>query len=169
MAGCDRTLAIFAPLITLVLIAGTATAAAQSCTNEIDRLAQHYNLSTDEPRAGSTEMPAAPTNPSDTTRGTITTERLAQSGGVIAPPDTGTSMEIQPPRSDPDHMPTAPHVAPNPPSNGGAEAGDLTAADRVRMESLLQAARAAERQGKDEQCLERLGEALAVPRRPSAK
>ena len=78
-------------------------------------------------------------------------------------------MAIQPPHSNADRMPTAPPVRPSPSVPGRSDASGLTAAERVRMESLLQAARAAERQGKDEQCLERLREAAAVPHAPSAR
>ena len=161
--------AIIVPLIALALVAGTDTmAAAQSCGSEIDRLARQYNLSTEAPRAGTPETPATPSTPSSgANSGTTTTERLAQSGGVLTPPDTNAPMAIQPPRRNPDRMPTAPKVAPGP--GPDANLGGLTAADRTQMEALLQGARAAERQGKQEQCLERLREAEAVPRRPAAK
>lgn len=159
--------AIIAPLIALALVAGAySTAAAQSCGGEIERLARQYNLSTETPRAGTPEAPATPSAPSSgASSGTTTTERLAQSGGVLTPPDTNAPMAIQPPRSNPDRMPTAPKVTPGP--GPGTDAGELTAADRTQMEALLQGARAAERQGKQEQCLERLREAEAVPRRPA--
>jgi hypothetical protein len=161
--------AIATPLIVLALVAGTyGMAAAQSCGSEIDRLARQYNLSTEAPRAGTPETPATPANPpAGAGSGTTTTERLAQSGGVLTPPDTSAPMAIQPPRSNPDRMPTAPKAAPGP--GPSADASGLTAADRARMEGLLQGARAAERQGKQEQCLERLREAEAVPRPPAAK
>lgn len=161
--------ATIAPLIGLALVAGTNTmAVAQSCGSGIDRLAQQYNLSTEVPRAGTPENPAAPSAPSGGAgSGTTTTERLAQSGGVLTPPDTNAPMAILPPRSNPDRMPTAPKVMPGP--GPGVDTGRLTAADRAQMEGLLQGARAAERRGKQERCLERLREAEAVPRRPAAK
>jgi hypothetical protein len=61
-------------------------------------------------------------------------------------------------------MPTAPPAAPSPPAGSGSTGSSgLSAADRTRMESLLMAAREAERQGKQQQCLERLREAEAIP------
>ena len=153
------------PLLALVLAAGgAAPAAAQTCGEEVARLAQQYNLSTDLPSAGSSTMPATPESPSAATR----TERLAQSGGVLSPPDVGAPMAIQPPAADRTPMPTAPPVTPSPPA-AGADAGGLTAAQRSQMESLLQAARAAARQGKDEQCAERLRDASAIPGRGTTR
>jgi hypothetical protein len=79
-------------------------------------------------------------------------------------------MAVQPPVANPDRMPTTPDVKPSPPGNSaGTDASGLTAADRARMESLLQAAQAAERQGKPEQCLERLREAEAIPIKPKTE
>ena len=145
-------------------------AAAQTCASEIARLSQQYSLSPEAPRAGSSTAPAAPARRSDTAPGTTTTERLAQSGGVLSPPDVGSPMAVQPPIANPDRMPTTPDVRPSPPGNSaGSDASGLTAADRARMESLLQAAQAAERQGKPEQCLERLREAEAVPGKPKTE
>ena len=156
-------------LVTLAFTAGMiSSAAAQSCGSEIDRLARQYNLSPEAPSAGSTEPPASPAAP-PSTAGTNTTEKLAQSGGVLTPPDTGAPMAIQPPRSNPDRMPTAPPVRPSPQAQNDSGSAGLTAADRARMESLLQGARAAERQGKEQQCLDRLREAAAIPHTPSAK
>jgi hypothetical protein len=156
-------------LVALAFTAGLAQgAAAQSCGSEIDRLAQQFNLRPEAPSAGTSEAPAWPAAP-PSTAGSTTTEKLAQSGGVLAPPDTGAPMAIQPPQSNPDRMPTAPPVKPSPPSQSEGSSDNLSAADRARMESLLQGARAAERQGKEQQCLDRLREAAAIPHTPSAK
>jgi hypothetical protein len=156
-----------APFLAFALCCAVAAPAlAQSCGQEADRLAQQYALNADEARSGSTGAPATPSAPPATTesQGVTTTDKLARSGGVISPPDVGTSMAIQPPKANPDNMPTAPQVEPSPPAAAGAaDSKGLSAADRTRMESLLMAARAAERQGKAEQCLERLREAEAVP------
>jgi hypothetical protein len=156
-------------LTALAVTAGIASsAAAQSCGMEIERLAQQYNLSTEAPSAGTTEPPSSPAAP-PSTAGSTTTEKLAQSGGVLTPPDTGAPMAIHPPQSNPDNMPTAPPVKPAPQTQNETGSAGLTAADRARMESLLQAGRAAERQGKEQQCLERLREAAAIPHAPSAR
>ena len=168
MGRHDSTaLALTAALALAVGSAGSAVA--QGCGAEIDRLAQQYNLSTEAPRAGTSEMPAAPGSPPAGTSEPATSDRLARSGGVITPPDIGAPMAIRPPHDNPDRMATAPPVVPSPPTSRSGDSGGLGAADRARMESLLQAARAAERQGKEAQCLERLREAEAVPHAPSAK
>jgi hypothetical protein len=79
-------------------------------------------------------------------------------------------MAVQPPVANPDRMPTTPNVSPSPPGSGAdSDASGLTAADRARMEALLQAAQAADRQGKPEQCLERLRQAEAVPGKPKTE
>jgi hypothetical protein len=156
-----------APILALALCGGLAAPAlAQSCGEAIDRLARQYDLSTEEAHTGSTGAPATPSAPPATTesQGLTTTDRLARSGGVISPPDVGTPMAIQPPKANPDNMPTAPPAAPSPPAGSGSTGSSgLSAADRTRMESLLMAAREAERQGKQQQCLERLREAEAIP------
>jgi hypothetical protein len=87
---------------------------------------------------------------------------------VTTPSDTGDAAAIQPPRTDAERPPEAPDLA-APLRQGDGEPGALSAAERGRMASLLQGARAAERQGKLEQCLERLREAAAVPSPPGTK
>lgn len=160
-------LAAFKPLIIIGLVAlSGAPAAAQSCAAEIDRLAQQYNLASGAPQSGGSEAPrAVPSAPASSAE--TRTQRLAQAGGVVSPPDTGTPLEIRPPHSNPDHMST--HSAPSPPPGSGSSTGGLGAADRTRMQAFLQAAQDAERQGKEEQCLQHLREAEAVPGVPSAK
>lgn len=49
------------------------------------------------------------------------------------------------------------------PSGDAAGAAGASNAKRARMQSLLDAARAAEANGSEAQCLERLGEARAIP------
>lgn len=154
-----------APILAIAFLSGITVAHAQSCREQVDRLVQQYGLNADDTHAGSSGAPAAPAAPPATTesQGLATTDKLARSGGVVTPPDIGTPMAMQPPKSG-DSMPTAPPVEPAPSAQAGAkDSGGLTAADRARMESLLLAARDAERQGKDEECLERLRQAEAVP------
>ncbi len=169
MMVSSKSIALSAALMASALIMAPP-AVAQTCASEIARLSQQYALSPEAPRAGSSTAPTARAPRSDAAPGTTTTERLGQSGGVISPPDVGSPMAVQPPIANPDRMPTTPNVAPSPPGNGaGTDGSGLTAADRTRMESLLQAAQAAERQGKPEQCLERLREAEAVPGKPKTE
>jgi hypothetical protein len=159
------------PLVALGLLWAAGPALAQSCGTEVSRLAQQYSLSTDETHTGSMGAPTTPEAPPATTesRGVTTTDRLARSGGVLTPPDTGAPMAIQPPSSNPDRMPTAPQPQQSPPNAGSTDTAGLTAAQRTQMESLLTAARAAERQGKQEQCLDRLREAEAIPGVPGGR
>jgi hypothetical protein len=49
------------------------------------------------------------------------------------------------------------------PENAGAGVAGATVAKRARMQTLLDAARNAEANGAEAQCLERLGEARAIP------
>jgi hypothetical protein len=49
------------------------------------------------------------------------------------------------------------------PDAGAAGVAGATEAKRARMQSLLEAARVAEANGSEAQCLERLGEARAIP------
>lgn len=155
--------ASLAALIALCAAAGPA--AAQSCGGEIERLTRQYDLSPDAPRTGTTEAPAAPTTPPAASPGPTATESRAQSGGVLSPPDTATPTAIRPPRSSGDR-------AASPPDATAATRGDggqLPAAERARMTALLQAAQAAAREGNEQQCLEHLREAQAVPGIPGAK
>ncbi|HEX7966680.1 MAG TPA: hypothetical protein VF502_00565 [Stellaceae bacterium] len=158
-----------AALSVAALLAGAAEAVAQSCGREIERFARQYDLSTETPRSGATEAPSAPASPPAASSGTTTAERHAQSGGVTSPPDVAAPTAIQPPRSDPDRTPLAPDAAPSPPVAAAPDGGKLTAADRAGMESLLQAAQAAERQGREEECLQDLRAAEAMPGAPAAK
>ncbi len=134
---------------------------AQSCSDGIDALARQYALSTGLPKAES--APGAGERPATEESRGVSPESLSRSGGVIAPPDEGRSRVIEPPRSGGDAMPTAPPVPPQTsqaPSTGSVEIG---AAKRAQMQSLLDGARAAERQGNEGECLDRLNEARAIP------
>jgi len=154
----------FAALATLGIGAGAA--AAQSCGGEVDRLARQFDLPPDVRQSGSTEAPAAPsTPPSGGTGAATTTESRAQTSGVLSPPDTAVQTAIRPPSSAGDRSPS-PRDAATTASNAG---GELPAAERQRMAQLLQQARAAARQGNEQQCLDRLGEAQTVPGVPGTK
>jgi hypothetical protein len=141
----------------------TLPARADDCRDEIDRLARQLDL---------------PTRPPSASAGTgldrqLLTDKLAQSGGVIQPTDRSAGITIEPPR-DAAPMQTAPKMPPQSGSlgqgskPGGAQdsgAGDATtatAADRLRLEALLQAARSASDRGDSAGCLDRLNEAKGL-------
>ncbi len=84
-----------------------SAAAAQDCLEQVEALAARLGLSTELPQAG----PEAPSNPAPEAQPPTD---LSQSGGVIAPPDTGGDMPTyEPPDEGDSDMPTAPeHRAP---------------------------------------------------------
>jgi len=83
----------------------------------------------------------------------VTTQDLARSGGVIAPPASRDDKAvITPPRGQDSRMPTVPEPA----QPGGPSSGKV---DRTTLQSLLVAARAEAERGKEEGCLERLEKA----------
>ncbi|HYD98657.1 MAG TPA: hypothetical protein VEH84_04690 [Alphaproteobacteria bacterium] len=147
-------LAILAPAVILA----ASPALAQSCAERLDRFA-----------AAATGGGAAPTT------GDMAQERaaegdasdlLAQSDGVIAPPATGDMPVIDPGTTGGsgatgDGMPTAPAIPPQT-AEGGPQAGDNGAAQQAQMESLVAAARDAQRRGDEAECTARLDEAEAL-------
>lgn len=141
-------------------VALTTAAAAVTCEETVARFAQENGLTAAMPErppehaAGPVTVPATVES-----RGVIGTDRLADSGGVIKPPDTGAANIITPPPT-PDPMPTAPKMEPAPPSASGArKAPEIGAATRAQVEAMLFAAKAAAQEGKQEQCFERLQQA----------
>ena len=145
----------------LMLAAAPCPLQAASCAAEIDLLAKQYDLQTELPRA---KPPAGttPEAPATTESRGVPPEALSQSGGVIEPPEQGRTVTIEPPRTG-DTMPTAPPVPPQTAERPSQNPTALSAAKRMQMQSLLDAARAADRQGREAECFERLGEARAVP------
>jgi hypothetical protein len=89
--------------------------------------------------------------------GTLT-DTLAQSGGVVRPPDIGSGVVLAPPRTG-DGMETAPA-----PARRGAstEPPHAEAGRQAQAEALLQSAREATRQGDDAACQTRLQEAQSL-------
>lgn len=163
-----KALAVLATTIALV----PAASFAGPCGDAAERLAVEHDLRAD-PAAGETpvgegEAPAG--------GGATLSDRLAQTGGVLTPPDTGAADDeavIEPPDPDRFPMPTTPDVQAEPPSpSGGPPAATQApgtqgpemqqAADRLRAESLLMAARSADDAGDAETCRERLAEARDV-------
>jgi hypothetical protein len=152
-----------ATLAVLSLSAGTA--AAQSCVGEIDRLARQFDLPPDARQSGTTEAPAAPSTPPSGGAGATATESRAQSSGVLSPPDTAAPTAIRPPSSTGDRPASPPDVT----TTASGAGGELPAVERQRMARLVQQAQAAARQGNEQQCLDRLRDAQAVPGIPDAK
>lgn len=143
-------------------LAGQAWAA--GCEAEIAVLEQQYKLSaalpkTDAP-AGSADTPATTES-----RGMGPDDKLAQSGGVLAPPEGGRTAVIQPPSTGPGSTVTPPAVPPHTAEGPApAEAGELSAARRTQVQTHLNAAREASGRGDEKACFERLGEARAAAR-----
>ena len=162
IAAKAKTFLPLAAVIALAAMAG-APAKAQSCGAEIDRLAQRYNLAPEAERSGTSEL-LAPARPSSPGAGIGAPQQRAQSSGAASPADTNSVAPIQP-------SPGNPGRAASPPGSAATESAGsaLSAADRARMAALLDAARAAERQGKNADCLARLREAAAVPHAPTAR
>jgi hypothetical protein len=145
----------------LVLAAASfaAPALAASCGSEIQTLEQQYKLSAALPKAdapaGGAETPATAES-----RGIAPDDKMAQSGGVLAPPEGGRTAVIEPPSTGPGSTPTAPSVPPHTAEGpSGAPATELSAAKRTQLQSHLNAAREADGRGDEKACFERLGEA----------
>jgi hypothetical protein len=103
-------------------------------------------------------------------RSGASSESLAQSGGVIQPPDVGSARVMTPPGTA-DGMNTAPAI----PQQDGAPQGTVPNsgsntgnAQRAQLETLLLGARNAGRQGDTAQCEERLEEARDLARESGA-
>lgn len=124
-----------------VLALDTGTAAAESCLDQVQQIANRYDVSTDPP----TVAPGG-------TRG-VTPRDLSRSGGVVEPPDVQDKSVIAPPPGQRYAMPTVPDVAPKKP---------LPAADRTTLQAILVAARAQAERGNDPGCREALAKAAEV-------
>ena len=145
----------------LMAIAGTTalilpfSAAHAQCVKQVDEMADALGMSTTLPEPS--DLASAP----DEAPGEDAVSELAESQGVIAPPETGDDMPILEPGAGQDSdMPTAPDIEATPPPEGDPEA-DLAAAT-TQVEALLTAARGAANAGDEEACLERLQEAAAL-------
>jgi hypothetical protein len=132
-------------------------AAAQECLDQVAKLAGEQGVSTELPQAQSdgqgleTQQPAAGQ--------TTTPDDLAQSGGVVAPPDTDSDMPVIEPPVTGDAMPTAPKVVPQPESDSLLA---TEAAKKTQIQSLLTAARQAAESGDTQGCLDQLQKARAL-------
>ena len=150
-----RRIAGAALVAVLAVTVAAGDAKAQRCADEIALLAQQYALTTDLPK------PPADLGSSSGSMG-VAPEDLARSGGVIAPPEGARGRVFDPPRQD-DPMVTTPEVRPQT-QNGRTEGSrGLDAAKRAQMQSLLDAAREADRNGNEAECLARVARARAIP------
>lgn len=141
--------AAVAGVVGLAAFAGEAYA--QSCADEIKLLAQQYALS-DSP----TQAEPRRDGPRSGSMG-VSPEDLGRSGGVIAPPESARGRVVEPPPVG-DPMATTPDVPQQTPQHPDAR----RAAQRAQMQSLLDAARAAERQGNEAECLDRVARARSL-------
>ena len=150
--------------ITLMTAAMTAAKAQENnCLAEVDRLANSLGM-----KGEASPQATVP-------RSGASSESLAQSGGVIQPPDVGSGRVLEPPKEGAaDGMNTAPAM----PQQDGAPQGTVPndgtakpaigAAERAQLETLLLGARNAGRQGDTAQCEERLDEARELARESGA-
>jgi hypothetical protein len=161
----------------LVLLSTADAAVAASCLDEVARLADRYELKTAQPSTGTrggdaAGMSGSSTPPTQESRGLGASDTLAPSGGVVAPPPTtDRGMAVEPPRTA-SPTPTLRSVPPQAGSGSPASRSEemdahanrqhLTAATRVQAEALLDAARAADAEGKSEECFKRVEDAQAL-------
>src|SRR5262245_24373280 len=124
---------------TLVAVAASVVLAApsvyaQTCSQEVDQLAQRYAMHAELPQAATPRDNGAPGNEKPATaesRG-LPADTMKQSGGVIAPSEEGRGRVIMPPRTD-SAMPTTPNVPPQTARGPTREPVELNAAKRSQM------------------------------------
>ena len=127
------------------LVLNVETAAADSCLDQVRDMASQHGTSSKPPTA-------APDG-----KGGATTQDLARSGGVIAPPPMDDKSVIKPPSTGTDRMPTVPDIAPQ-----AQQRQDSPAADRTKLQAALTAARAQAERGDEKGCQEALARARTL-------
>jgi hypothetical protein len=136
----------------LVLVAallgsmGQATAAG-SCLDEVRDMASRHGTPSKPPTAAPGDKDA------------VTTQDLARSGGVIAPPPMDDKSVIKPPANVRDPMPTVPDVATKQDPQAAPEA------QRTQLQAALTAARAEAERGDEKGCQEALARARTLAER----
>jgi hypothetical protein len=144
-------------LLALALSSFAVPAFAASCGTEIEALERQFKISS--------ALPKADTPATTESRGVAPADKLAKSGGVLAPPEGGRTAVIPPPSTGPGSTMTPsavpPHTAEGP---SGSTGGELSAAKRTQVQTHLNAAREAEGRGDEKACFERLGEARDAAR-----
>ncbi|PWC34208.1 hypothetical protein [Azospirillum sp. TSO35-2] len=150
--------------------------ASSSCGAMVEQFAADQGLSTSPPPVA-VPGTSAPGLSGSTPRedsgsgaaGGATSNRLAQSGGMVAPPAVGDRSVIEPPSTG-SNMPTAPAVGADSgsratpdgaPGSAGSSGGGLMeqAARNAQLESLVTAARSAARDGDESRCMDSLSDA----------
>jgi hypothetical protein len=130
---------------------------AANCAQEIGTLAREYSITTELPRA---EPPGQGRGAAETQ--TVRPEDLSRSGGVIAPPSEGQGRVIRPPEAGGGATPTMPTLPPQTAERLSGNPVELGASERAQIQSLLQAAKAADEQGQEAACFERLARAKEI-------
>ncbi|WP_395714809.1 hypothetical protein [Reyranella sp.] len=122
------------------LAIGTDGAVAESCREQVLRIAKAHDLATDPPtvpRKGNKD---------------VTPRDLAESGGVVEPPAVEDKSVISPPIGQRSPMPTMPDVVPDKPQ----------AANRTTLQAILVAARAEAERNNEAGCREGLARAAQI-------
>ncbi|WP_207478519.1 hypothetical protein [Arenibaculum pallidiluteum] len=127
-------------------------AAQQDCARRVEELATRNDLDAGVPVARGDET------------GEELTDKLAQSGGVIAPPlgTGGSTPTITPPPAGPNSMPTAPAIEPQAGAQGGTVSPEPRASVRLQAEAMLSSARIAAQRGDEAECRRQLEQATAL-------
>ena len=132
----------------LLLVAGPATAA-ESCLDEVRDMASRHGT------------PSKPPTAAPDGKGSVTTQDLARSGGVIAPPPMDDKSVIKPPANSRDPMPTVPDVA----TKEKPKDEPAPEAQRTQLQAALTAARAQAERGDEKGCQEALARARTLAER----
>jgi hypothetical protein len=137
--------AVAAAGLTMAVLNGAPAVAAESCLDQVRDMASQHGTPSKPPTA-------APKGSAD-----ITTQDLARSGGVIAPPPVDDRSVIKPPSTGVSRMPTIPDVAPQTPNQQ-----ETPAVDRTGLQAALTAARALAERGDEKGCQEALARARTL-------
>lgn len=177
-------LAMAAGLLAAQAAAQTDAAAQASCGAMVDQFAADLGLSTEPPPVavpGTGTPGLSGSTPRDETGSGSGSDRLAQSGGMVAPPAIGDRSVVEPPAIG-SNMPTAPSIGPQGSSQAGPQANSRTAPDsgpggsgggdglmgqaarNAQVESLVTAARSAARDGDETRCMNSLNDARRLSR-----
>lgn len=145
-------------LLAAVMALAPAAAAAEDCLERVEKFAAERGVSTDLPQAKPDSAdPAAPPSPPQSPA----TSELAESGGVLAPPKTGSDMPtVEPPPGGDSNMPTAPEIAPS--HDGHTGSVSKQSATDAQIQALLVAARQAAEAGDHQRCHDQLQKAMTI-------
>lgn len=150
---------LFASALGLSVIGAGAHA---TCREDVDQLAANNQVA-----PGGSPAPLSGSNGEQNL-----SDPLAGSGGVLAPPPTGSHDTIRPSNPNPDNMQTAPAVPPQADAgktvpNVGPEKPPVSGpANRSQLTELLNSARQSADRGDEEQCRRQLGQAMQLTKRP---